>query len=153
MNKTIMKKWVKALRSGKYKQGRGTLCQVDKKGNESFCCLGVLCDLYNKDRKAKKKKGLNVERVPKDELGDGGGLAKAQFVTMYDNMDGTLPDVVSHWAEFNEWNYEGNFMALEGRDTTSVSRSLVDLNDGGHGRKPKNFEYIADIIEENYEQL
>jgi len=152
MNNTIMKKWVKALRSGKYKQGRGTLCQVDKKGNESFCCLGVLCDLYNKDRKAKKKKGLNVERTPNEGFADG-SLSKAQFITMYNDVDGTLPDIVAHWAEFNEWNFEGNFMALEGRDTTSVSRSLVDLNDGCDERKPKSFKQIADIIEKNYEQL
>lgn len=35
------KKWVEALRSGEYKQGRGQLC--DMKGR--FCCLGVACDL------------------------------------------------------------------------------------------------------------
>jgi hypothetical protein len=32
-------KWVKALRSGKYKQGRGILYNPEEK---SFCCLGVL---------------------------------------------------------------------------------------------------------------
>lgn len=35
------KKWLEALRSGKYKQGKGVL-QNDK---GEFCCLGVLCDL------------------------------------------------------------------------------------------------------------
>jgi hypothetical protein len=33
-------KWLKALRSGRYKQGRGTLYCGNTK---SFCCLGVLC--------------------------------------------------------------------------------------------------------------
>lgn len=33
----VKKKWLKALRSGKYKQTKGTLC--DGKG---YCCLGVL---------------------------------------------------------------------------------------------------------------
>lgn len=150
MDKTIMKKWVKALRSGKYKQGRGTLCQVDKKGNESFCCLGVLCDLYNKDRKAKKKKGLTVERTPNDGWADG-SLSKAEFITMYDDVDGTLPDVVAHWAKFDEWNYEGTFGGADGLH--DGIRSLVSLNDGGDGFKPKSFKQIADIIEEHYEQL
>lgn len=152
MNKTIMKKWVKALRSGKYKQGRGTLCQVDKKGNKSFCCLGVLCDLYNKDRKAKKKKTLFVEQIPNDGWADG-NLSKAQFITMYGDHDGTLPTEVAVWGGFTEWNHEGSFTALANQDPTSVSRSLVDLNDGGDGRKPKSFKQIADIIEKNYEQL
>ena len=33
-------KWIAALRSGKYKQGKGALQR-----NESFCCLGVLCEV------------------------------------------------------------------------------------------------------------
>ena len=37
------KKWVKALRSRKYKQTRHTLSQHGK-----FCCLGVACDLAAK---------------------------------------------------------------------------------------------------------
>jgi hypothetical protein len=44
MNPEIKAKWVAALRSGEYKQGRGRLNRVDK-----FCCLGVLCDLHAKE--------------------------------------------------------------------------------------------------------
>jgi hypothetical protein len=51
MNKKIMKKWVKDLRSGKYRKTTGTLCKVAKNGNKSWCCLGVLTDLYNKEHK------------------------------------------------------------------------------------------------------
>lgn len=40
MNEKIKKKWVDALRSGKYKQGREQLRDGDK-----FCCLGVLCEV------------------------------------------------------------------------------------------------------------
>lgn len=40
----IKAKWVAALRSGKYQQGRGGLRNGDK-----FCCLGVLCDLNDPD--------------------------------------------------------------------------------------------------------
>lgn len=34
------KKWVDALRSGEYEQGRGFLCKEEK-----YCCLGVLCEV------------------------------------------------------------------------------------------------------------
>ena len=37
-------KWVAALRSGKYQQGRDVLRNGDK-----FCCLGVACDLIDPD--------------------------------------------------------------------------------------------------------
>ena len=44
MKYNVMKKWVKALRSGEYAQTTGTL--VDRDG---FCCLGVLCDIAKKE--------------------------------------------------------------------------------------------------------
>lgn len=45
MKKSIKTKWLKALRSGKYKQGIGRLNKDGK-----MCCLGVLCDLYTKEK-------------------------------------------------------------------------------------------------------
>lgn len=40
MKQEWKEKWVKALRSGEYEQGREWL-----KRNGKFCCLGVLCDI------------------------------------------------------------------------------------------------------------
>ena len=60
MKKTIMNKWVKALRSGKYSQCKENLCTIDTEGNSSYCCLGVLTQLYLDERK-KQKKGNNIE--------------------------------------------------------------------------------------------
>lgn len=40
----VTEKWLAALRSGKYKQGRKTL-----RSDEGYCCLGVLCDVLIKD--------------------------------------------------------------------------------------------------------
>ena len=37
--KPIIKKWVKELRSGKYKQGKSCL-----KNANTYCCLGVYCE-------------------------------------------------------------------------------------------------------------
>jgi len=45
MKKAIKKRWLKALRSGKYKQGTGWL-----RNGEEYCCLGVLCDIYGKEK-------------------------------------------------------------------------------------------------------
>lgn len=39
MNKKLKQKWVKTLRSGKYKQGKGELRSPD---GSRYCCLGVL---------------------------------------------------------------------------------------------------------------
>lgn len=45
MKPLIKDKWLKALRSGEYKQGRQNLHLVISPENQQFCCLGVLCDL------------------------------------------------------------------------------------------------------------
>lgn len=42
MDKDLKKKWVKALRSGNYTQGKHFLYSVT---NKAHCCLGVLCEI------------------------------------------------------------------------------------------------------------
>ena len=45
------KKWLKALRSGKYQQTQGALRDLADNGEYGFCCLGVALDLKLKDTK------------------------------------------------------------------------------------------------------
>lgn len=52
--KDLLKRWVKALRSGKYKQTRDVLHD-----SEGFCCLGVLCDVLNEDVQGQWRWGEN----------------------------------------------------------------------------------------------
>lgn len=44
MNKKIKAKWLRALRSGKFKQGQQTLCAKTDDDYE-FCCIGVLAHI------------------------------------------------------------------------------------------------------------
>ncbi len=41
MDPELKEKWLKALRSGEYKQGNGRL----RNESDCYCCLGVLCDV------------------------------------------------------------------------------------------------------------
>jgi hypothetical protein len=43
LSASLKARWVAALRSGKFTQGRGSLAIEDDYGNKTFCCLGVLC--------------------------------------------------------------------------------------------------------------
>jgi hypothetical protein len=49
MSKEVIKNWVATLRSGEYMQGQEYLRCKDQDANEpdKFCCLGVLCDMYD----------------------------------------------------------------------------------------------------------
>ncbi len=42
LDRRYKKRWLKALRSGKYKQHRGELCNIEQ---TKFCCLGVGCKI------------------------------------------------------------------------------------------------------------
>lgn len=137
MKKNIANKWVKALRSKKYKQGQDCLCQtiVDNKGKtigKAHCCLGVLCDLYNEEHT-----GKDQLKVRCDEDG----------IYFYNRNDEVLPKKVMEWAglkskygEFTEGcRLKKKFHGCE---------SLSELNDGG-----ASFRTIANFIEKNYEKL
>lgn len=154
MKKRVLTKWLKALRSGKYKQGRGALCQVDKKGNESFCCLGVLCDLYNKEQKRNKKRTLSVETVGPTDWLVGEISPEPHLVKLYESCDGTLPEEVIKWAGFRKQNSCGDFWGMEA-NYEDAPEELINLNDGSSLLKLKshNFNQIADIIEEYHTHL
>jgi hypothetical protein len=47
MKATWKRKWLKALRSGKYEQAKGSL-----KKDGGYCCLGVLRDVINPNSRA-----------------------------------------------------------------------------------------------------
>lgn len=42
--KETVKKWISALRSGEYKQGKFRLKRINEGGSCQYCCLGVLCE-------------------------------------------------------------------------------------------------------------
>ena len=130
MKKTIAKLWVEALRSGKYKQTQEVLHSIDS-GNESFCCLGVLCDLYQKDRRSKKKKCLAV----------GEDLEWGRNEVSYNGLLAVLPQAVIKWAGMKTEN--GSW------DDTDANASLVYLNDEDR----KTFKSIANVIEKRMENL
>lgn len=45
--KALRARWVEALRSGRYRQGKQRLKLTDAGGNISYCCLGVACDIVD----------------------------------------------------------------------------------------------------------
>ena len=78
MKPNIKARWVAALRSGTYAQGKGTL---HNEGENTFCCLGVLCDiedLINTDTEVLDKDSLHLVGLTATEqdvlayLNDGG---------------------------------------------------------------------------------
>lgn len=122
MNKKIKQKWINALLSGEYKQGNNALHI-----NKQFCCLGVLCDLAEKEGIVTSKlydhhnKDVETYSFGCDEQGN-------------DEWE-QLPPVVAKWAGINDYIglYNNEFP------------SLAEANDDGC-----TFEEIANIIKKNF---
>lgn len=144
MKQNVMKKWVKALRSGKFKQGQGTLKQFNKQGQTQHCCLGVLCELYNQEMKKNKKKTL-PEKVYDNDSDFSYGYCR------FGGKKEDLPKEVKNWAGIRD--SLGKFktptdIADECHWFDDGEICLADLNDIG-----KKFKTIANIIEKNYDIL
>lgn len=123
MKKHIAKKWVAALRSGDYKQGKSALRGTDSKDRTTFCCLGVLCNLHAQAHPKIAKTQTNPEIY----------LGEMDF----------LPEEVREWAgmKTNDGSY--------GEETHWGPESdLANDNDAG-----VSFKKIADIIEAHVDEL
>lgn len=110
--------WIEALRSGKYQQGSFALRKRD-----DFCCLGVACDLYQR------------------EFGDLKVFITEEGLYYYDRRKKILPKKVKDWLGLDLDN--GQFMSKNGDHI-----DLIVLNDEGIP-----FNEIADLIEENIVEL
>lgn len=102
MNKRVKKKWLIALRSGIYRQAEGKL----NDGRQSFCCLGVLCDIHSKETGKDWDVGNNCKN--------------------YMGRTGDLPGEVMKWAGLR--HTAPACVHRKGRD-------LATLNDEGVGFK------------------
>jgi len=65
----IKKSWIEALRSRKYEQGRGVMCNL-KDDAIKFCCLGILCDIQDVPYSILNTYRLYVGRILEDESSD-----------------------------------------------------------------------------------
>lgn len=130
MNPEIKAKWVAALRSGQFKQGKHVLHNTD---DNSFCCLGVLCEI-NGLKKSPTTAVINSETGEKVNCSSYEyESVEYQFATTNERV---LPRaaLVKLGLEDHEKFQNPNIAEYE--------KSLAELNDSGH-----SFEQIADIIE------
>ena len=131
MKKAIATKWIKAMRSKKYKQATGAL-----KRENGYCCLGVLCD---------------ISKQGEWEEDDGALCYKPREGSSNDDL---LPGAVQRWAGMGSDN--GEFTHPD----NGYFIDLAALNDDGYPElnddydkpfknpgKPLSFARIATLVE------
>jgi hypothetical protein len=130
MNYDLATKWVKALRSGEYKQTKNVL--KDERGR--FCCLGVLCDVMG----YKFGPVQDIEIGPACEVIGPDGFGTSEFFS--------LPTEVQELAQIATGT--GSFELGSDDDENFEEHDLAQMNDAG-----TSFEEIADLIESHWPQL
>ena len=103
MNKQLKSKWVKALRSGKYKQGFGMLKQrSDTAHRPEYCCLGVLRELmpvaYQETSSTNNGGGCTLHKSQL-QLADISYKVQDNLVSMNDSCRSTFNDIADYIEE------------------------------------------------------
>lgn len=120
------KLWTDALRSGEYSQGKGHLCAT-RKGETQYCCLGVACEVYQK----------NVRPLETSDIDN---------LKFFEGEGGVLPEIVAEWldvtksGQFEIANDEERIPSLP---QSSIFNHLTRMNDDCG----KSFNEIADLID------
>lgn len=110
--KRLKTKWVKALRSGKYKQATGALYNPDQGGH---CCFGVLGNLIGKTDEEMSNHG-NL-----DHLSDTTGVP-TQFIS---NFDKECP-LVDKLVLFNDGKYNLKTNKTEGKKSFKYIANWIE---------------------------
>lgn len=125
MLNSAAQKWVEALKSGKYQQGRSQLMIQESNWDESavsfiptgkklHCCLGVLCEV----------------------------AVQEGVIPSFDGSECYLPIEVQKWASLK--TSDGKFL---------INNEQSSLSDILNDREEKSFEEIAKVIESEPAEL
>jgi hypothetical protein len=131
MKKARAMKWVRALRSGKYKQGTGSLKRQDSNGDDCFCCLGVLAEI-NK---------VGDEFLCREDLLNTSAVQNACNINSFDGTP--MSDEAGDYDTEDEKNVK-----IRVKNKTMKFTNLAAANDEG-----ATFHAIASWIEKNYKLL
>jgi hypothetical protein len=127
MNSQVKEKWIAALRSGKYDQGSEKL-----RSHQGYCCLGVLCDLYSKEKNTEWKFNGEYEESP-----------LPMDYWYFDGESEFLPESVREWAGFSIASPQVRVEVTEDdEDEWFDNDDIANLNDSGY-----SFTELANIIE------
>jgi len=126
MNKENVSKWIAALRSGKYKQGKGALKYYTDGNTCLHCAVGVACEIMNPG-------GFYLNKSKQfDDI-----VIDVKAFQLKDVVNPVVPDTKTNALLFsddiNKW------LGLD----TSFILDITKYNDGG-----SSFDRIADYIED-----
>lgn len=143
MKTEIADLWTAALESGEYSQTTNHL-----RNSTGFCCLGVLCDLYQKET------GLGKWEKTATQNGDW-----FMFNTGSDVSAIGLPIDVMNWSGMTNsagLPNDAETTDEEGKKDYILEKALVTIEDFNEGDRPGVFYYLSslnDLAEYDFKQI
>jgi len=141
MQKYYKDLWIQALRSGKYKQGRGYLKYIlDKEG--FYCCLGVLEEIVRNDPSNSLEKDFNSGRAFCSVEVTNEVFARHAGITSPYDLEFPYDSEISFEIKLTK---DHPILKMENFENFDINQRihLSSLNDKGI-----QFEVIANLIEE-----
>lgn len=137
-NQENIRKWVDALRSGKYQQTTGKLSD-----GQAYCCLGVACEVAIES-------GLDLAKKPYGDPSKNEEKSVEYVGPDGDGSGGELPNAVATWLGFTyKDDDEDRRFPLSDPYLPSPEHprfTAIEWNDD----EKADFAKIADLIEQNY---
>lgn len=100
MDRAVRDRWVRALRSGRYKQTKGLL-QRTVRGEQRNCCLGVLCRVLRVDPRTQNDFGER-NKILGPDLANRVGISRSYQSELASRNDtGSKFPRIADWIEEN----------------------------------------------------
>lgn len=103
MDKEVKVKWLEALRSGEYKQGKLALHDI---GDNTYCCLGVLCETLYIPSDVKGIYYFHESEDPTEVEHDGKYYESQDHESIPGQFMGVSQQNINHLIEMND---DGNY--------------------------------------------
>ena len=129
----LIRKWLRDLRSGKYAQATGYLCEIRRDGSRGYCCLGVFVKSF----------GGTFEPLM-DTNGNANICQAVLPIEGHTLATMVLPAELARALGVHDFG-----MPVKDPESGDISTTLTEMNDSGQ----YDFPAIADFILANLESL
>ncbi len=143
MKPEVKKQWIKALRSRKYRKGNSIYLHTKQNHSSKFSALGVLTDLYMKEKEHQWNYVLD-KHYDEEDVPVYVGLSSSKQIAVDNEVRGKLSSLVMRWAGLEDGVVTlpnlSNLRVDQREEIQNIGTSIAALDD-------MSFKDIARVIE------
>ncbi len=145
MKPEVKQQWIKALRSRKYRKGNSIYLHTKQNHSSKFSALGVLTDLYMKEKEHQWNYVLD-KHYDEEDVPVYVGLSSSKQIAVDNEVRGKLSPLVMRWAGLEDsvatLQSLSNFKADQREEMQRFGVNVATLD--------KSFKEMARVIEKAF---